>query len=160
MRHWRADYDRKCWRRYRYRLAGSRRCLLGPDRQLHPKRKGSGGKSCRCCACHAGACNSCTSHPGDTVMRYSVAAVGMLLLVSGCVEGGNTTTGDAGGGSLTVAPKVYINQGGGQQQQQPQQQYSYRCVTPVTMCPMPQPGPAGGPCWCPTPYGPAQGQIG
>lgn len=36
---------------------------------------------------------------------------------------------------------------------------SNRCVTPVIACFIRQMGPVGTPCWCATPYGPANGGL-
>jgi len=34
------------------------------------------------------------------------------------------------------------------------------CFTPQLWCWMTQPGPVGGMCYCPSPYGPIQGRLG
>ena len=36
---------------------------------------------------------------------------------------------------------------------------SSRCVTPVLACFMGVTGPVGTPCWCATPFGPANGMV-
>jgi len=44
--------------------------------------------------------------------------------------------------------------------QHPQGQLGQVCNSPVGRCMLPYPVVVGAPCYCPTPYGPAGGQVG
>ncbi|WP_224312654.1 hypothetical protein [Microvirga puerhi] len=48
---------------------------------------------------------------------------------------------------------------GGPPIQRPAVQPGFRCATQALVCMMGSPGPVGGPCTCPTPYGFVPGQI-